>query len=136
MSDTDRHPYVVLLDRIIAAAEAGDATDLYDVYADGAVIWHNHDNREQTVERNAKVLEAMPRFVSDRTYTDRQIQVFDGGVVQQHVLRGVNRESGEKVALHACVVVRVNDEGRITRLDEYIDSAEAAGFGPAPQRSA
>ncbi|MGH1561634.1 nuclear transport factor 2 family protein [Mumia sp. DW29H23] len=136
MSDSERHPYVVLLDRIIAAAEAGDAADLYNVYADDAVIWHNNDNREQTVERNAKVLEAMPRFVSDRRYTDRQVQVFDGGVVQQHVLRGVNVESGEEVALHACVVVRVNEEGLITRLDEYIDSGEAAGFGPASRRTA
>lgn len=136
MSDTERHPYVVLLDRIIAAAEAGDATDLFNVYADGAVIWHNNDDREQTVTQNAKVLEAMPRWVKERTYTDRQVQVFDGGVVQQHVLRGVNVESGEEVALHACVVVRVNEDGLITRLDEYLDSREAASFGPAPRRSA
>jgi ketosteroid isomerase-like protein len=85
---TERHAHVVLLDRIIAAAEAGDPTALFDIYAPDAVIWHN----------------------------------------QQHVLRGTNRASGEPVALHACVVVQVGDDGRITRLDEYIDSAEAAIF--------
>ncbi len=128
MIDTERHPYVQLLDRIIAAAEAGDAADLYRIYAEDAVIWHNTDDREVGVAQNAKVLEAMPRWVKDRQYTERRIQVFEGGVVQQHVLRGVRIADGEEVAMHACVVVQVNDEGRITRLDEYLDSAEVARF--------
>lgn len=127
---TDTHPNIQLLDRIIVAAQAGDATDLFDIYAEDAVIWHNTDERTQTVERNARVLEAMDRFVSDRQYTDRRVTAFEGGAVQQHVLRGINRSTGQEVALHACVVITVNDEGRISRLDEYFDSAEAALFGP------
>lgn len=122
------HPNVQLLDRIIAAAEAGDASDLFDIYADDAVIWHNTDDRTQTVERNAKVLEAMDRFVTDRRYTERRVTAFAGGAVQQHVLRGTSRATGDEVALHACVVIAVNEDGRITRLDEYFDSAEAARF--------
>lgn len=122
------HPNIQLLDRIIVAAEAGDATDLYDIYAEDAVIWHNTDERTQTVERNARVLEAMDRFVSDRRYTERRVTAFDGGAVQQHVLRGISRATGKEVALHACVVIAVNDEGRISRLDEYFDSAEAELF--------
>ena len=61
---------------LIAAAEAGDATDLFSIYADDAVIWHNHDNREQTVAENAVVLEKMHTWVRDRSYDDRRIQVF------------------------------------------------------------
>ena len=125
---TDRHPHVQLLDRIIAAAEAGDPADLFDIYAPDGVIWHNHDGVEQTVEENARTLRAIAKRVSDRRYTERRIQLFDGGVVQQHVLRGTNVRSGEPVELHACVVVTVNEDGRITRLDEYIDSAEALRF--------
>ncbi|GAA2080526.1 nuclear transport factor 2 family protein [Aeromicrobium tamlense] len=124
----DRHPHVQLLDRIIAAAEAGDPTDLAEIYAPDGVIWHNHDGVEQTVEENARVLTGIAKRVTDRRYTDRRIQLFDGGVVQQHVLRGTNVRSGEPVELHACVVVTVNEDGRIARLDEYIDSAEAARF--------
>jgi ketosteroid isomerase-like protein len=124
---SERHEYAALLDRIIAAAEAGDPADLENVYWPDAVIWHNHDNKEQTVQQNMKVLAAMDRFVTDRTYADRRRFVFDGGIVQQHVLRGVRRRDGEHVQLHACVVVSVRD-GRIARLDEYIDSAEVATF--------
>ena len=124
----ERHAYVVLLDRIIAAAEAGDPADLENIYAPDAVIWHNHDLKEQTVADNARMLSSMDRWVADREYTDRRVHVLEDGVVQQHVLRGVNRKSGEPVTLHACVVVQVSADGRIARLDEYIDSAEAAVF--------
>lgn len=123
------HPNIALLDRILIAAEAGDATDLADIYAPDGVIWHNHDLKEQTVAQNARVLEAMGRWVADRKYTDRRVFAYDGGAVQQHVLRGTRISTGEEVALHACVVITVED-GKITRLDEYFDSAEAAQFAP------
>jgi len=127
---TDHTEYVKLLDRIVAAAEAGDPADIFDVYAPDAVIWHNHDLKEQTVEKNARLLTLMDSWVADRRYTERRIHTFPGGAVQQHVLRGIRRSTGEEVALHACCVIAVGDDGRITRLDEYIDSAEGARFAP------
>ncbi|TWE07884.1 nuclear transport factor 2 family protein [Rudaeicoccus suwonensis] len=130
MTDEHRHEYIQLLDRIIAAAESGDATDIFEVYAPDAQIWHNHDDRVQTVEQNARLLTRMAEWVADRRYTDRRIHVFEGGVVQQHVLRGTHRASGEELAMNACVVALVGEDGRITRLDEYIDSAQAARFRP------
>lgn len=130
MTTEERHPYVQLLDRITAAALAGDATDLFNIYTDDAVIWHNHDNREQTVAQNAKLLERMPQWVSDREYADRRFRIFEGGIVQQHTLKGTRISTGEPIALHACVVVQVNEDGRITRLDEYLDSAEARKLAP------
>lgn len=124
------HPNIALLDRIMAAAEAGDASDLTNIYTPDAVIWHNHDNREQTVEQNARMLVSLGRWISGLRYTDRRVTAFDGGAVQQHVLRGTRNSTGEEVELHACVVITVNQEGRITRLDEYIDSAQAAKLAP------
>jgi hypothetical protein len=52
--------------------------------------------------------------------------VFEGGFVHQHELRGV-RADGVKLALPACLVCLVKD-GKITRLDEYFDSARVAEF--------
>jgi ketosteroid isomerase-like protein len=127
MSTVERHEYARLLDRIIAAAEAGDPSDLENVYWPDAVIWHNHDNREQTVQQNMKLLVAMGKFVDDRRYVERRINVFDGGIVQQHVLRAIRKRDGEPVELHACVVCTIRD-GRIARLDEYLDSGEVANF--------
>jgi ketosteroid isomerase-like protein len=117
--------HIKLLDRIVVAAEAGDPADLLDIYAEGAVIWHNTDDMEQTVEQNMKVLAGMDRFLTDRKYDERRAHVFDGGVVQQHVLRGTKRSTGEPFEMKAVVVVLVED-GKIVRLDEYFDSAAAA----------
>jgi ketosteroid isomerase-like protein len=130
MTENDVHPYVQLLDRITVAALAGDGSDLFNIYTEDAVIWHNHDDREQTVAQNVKLLERMPQWVEDREYADRRIQVFEGGAVQQHTLKGTRISTGEPIALHACVVIKVNDENRITRLDEYFDSAEAMKLAP------
>ena len=130
MSDSERHPYIQLLDRITVAAMAGDGSDLFNIYTEDAVIWHNHDNREQTVAQNVKLLERMPQWVKDREYADRRIQVFEGGAVQQHTLKGTRISTGESIALHACVVIRVDEDNRITRLDEYLDSAEASKLAP------
>jgi ketosteroid isomerase-like protein len=47
--------------------------------------------------------------------------------VQQHVLRGTRALDGVRVALPACIVCAVKD-GKITRLDEYFDSARVAEF--------
>ncbi|MCD9199884.1 nuclear transport factor 2 family protein [Aeromicrobium wangtongii] len=123
------HPHIVLLDRIMAAAEASDASDLPDIYTPDAVIWHNHDDREQTVEQNARMLTRIGAWVDDLRYTDRRVTAYDTGAVQQHVLRGTRSSTGEQIALHACVVITVTD-GRISRLDEYIDSAEGAKVAP------
>ena len=67
------------------------------------------------------------RYFTDRIYDDRRLDVFAGGFVQQHVLRATRVRDGAKVALAACLVCRVHD-GKITRLDEYFDSAAVAAF--------
>jgi ketosteroid isomerase-like protein len=60
--------------------------------------------------------------VPERHYTRRRLEVFEGGFVEQHLLRG-KLADGREVSLAACIVCKVRD-GRITRLDEYFDSAE------------
>ncbi len=52
-------------------------------------------------------------------------QAFDGGFVQQHILHATTR-AGEKVALRVCLVVKLEADGLIRRIDEYLDPAELA----------
>ncbi len=71
-----------------------------------------------------------PRWSStlaERVYDERRLTVFAGGFVQQHVLRAVRKRDGASVELAACLVCQVSD-GRITRLDEYFDSAAVDAF--------
>ena len=52
-----------------------------------------------------------------------------GGVLQQHVLRGL-LPNGAEVELHAAMYLQVRD-GHITRIEEYLDSAKRASIKAA-----
>lgn len=112
--------------RFFDAIEQGDVETVRDSYTPDVGIWHNFDDQVQTREENVATLTAMVARISDRTYADRRVEVFDGGFLQQHVLHGT-RKDGSRVSLPACIVCRMRD-GRIARLDEYLDSAHVALF--------
>jgi len=115
-----------LAKRFFDCVEAGDVDGLVDCYAPDARIWHNTDQQEQGREDNRIVLSGLVRYFSDRVYDDRRLAVFPGGFVQQHVLRATRRDR-VRLALPACIVCAV-ENGKITRLDEYFDSAHEAHF--------
>lgn len=106
------------------AIEGGDIGKVRDLYAADAVIWHNFDGKESTREENLATLDGFITAVPTRRYTERRVNVFDDGFVQRHVLIGA-RANGKDVSLAACIVCAIKN-GRISRLDEYFDSAALA----------
>ena len=119
-------------DRLFTAIEAGDIDAVRGLYAPDMVVWHNNDGIEQPGEDNLRVLQWVIANLSERRYEVVRRTTIDGGFVQQHVLHGV-APSGDRIAMPACIVGLVAD-GRITRLDEYLDSAHLAPL-LAPRRS-
>ena len=112
-----------LADRLFKAIEAADIDAVRDIYAPDAVIWHNNDGVEQAPAQNLQVLQWVVDNLADRAYEDVRRHEYDGGFVQQHVLRFI--KDGERREIPACIVASVSD-GRITRIDEYLDSAHVA----------
>jgi ketosteroid isomerase-like protein len=112
--------------RFFAAIAAGDFEAIRSIYADDAVIWHNDDSKEQDPGQNLRVLRWVVRNVRDLRYEEIRRQETADGFVQQHVLRGI-APNGEQLEIAACIVCTVAD-GRITRLDEYLDSAQTASL--------
>lgn len=108
------------------AIERGDLDRVRAAYAPDAVVWHNTDRQEQDVEANLRVLAWVVRNISERQYGDVQRAVLDDGFVQQHVLSGVG-PNGARFAMPAMMRVWIRD-GLITRLDEYLDSAQVAAM--------
>jgi ketosteroid isomerase-like protein len=123
MTETDTAQFVA---RFFDAIEAGDIDAVAACYADDVVIWHNTDGLSSSKAENLQVLAGFVKHTPFRRYEDRRVAVFPGGFVQQHVLKSARRD-GSEVALHAAIVCAVKD-GRITRLDEYFDSAELAAW--------
>ena len=113
-----------LADRFFAAIEAGDIAAVRAIYAPDAEIWHNTDGLVQSRDDNARTLTWVTKNLQGMAYTEIRRSATDDGFVQQHVLVANNR-AGQRVEVPACIVVRIAD-GHITRLDEYIDSANVA----------
>ncbi len=110
-----------LADRFMRAIERGDADEIAACYAPDARIWHNNDGKEQGPEENLKVLRWVERRLANRTYRVVARRAFADGYVQQHLLNGTLPD-GAAFSMPACLVVTVKD-GRIARLEEYLDSA-------------
>ncbi|KRB41005.1 MAG: nuclear transport factor 2 family protein [Pseudomonadota bacterium] len=112
--------------RLFDAIERGDVDGVADCYAPDLVVWHNFDNLDQSREDNLKTLAGMIERISERRYEQRRVDVFDGGFVQQHVLTG-RRKDGVYVSMPGVLVGTLKD-GKISRLNEYLDSAHVAAF--------
>ena len=112
--------------RFFDAIEAGDIETVRGIYSETARVWHNIDGKESSREENLRTLEGFIQAVPTRRYTDRRLSTFDDGFVEQHLLVG-ELGNGKKVSLPACIVCEVKS-GRITRLDEYFDSAALAAW--------
>jgi len=93
---------------------------LAEVYSDDCIIWHNVYGRDTTGQENLAALPDSYKNQRRRTYNDRIINVFDGGFVIQYTLHGV-LHTGHRGALWICIVGLCSN-GKITRIDEYIDS--------------
>jgi ketosteroid isomerase-like protein len=112
---------------LVSSIMSGDiATLRNEVYSPDVVIWHNFDRLEQCLEDNMKVMAWMGRNVTGISYDEVRVQVTANGYVQQHVLRGTTKD-GTKLEVPACLIVTVTD-GKITRLDEYLDTAQVAAL--------
>ena len=112
-----------LAERFFRAVERGDIDQLRAIYAPDAHIWHNHDRKEQTVEENLRVLAWVAKNLTNRHYRVQRRVAIPGGFLQQHILEA--NTVGGPFSMPACIVVEVTD-GRISRLEEYLDSAQAA----------
>ena len=111
-----------LADRFFAAIPKGDIETLRAIYAPDARIWHNHDQATQSVEQNLQVLAWVVKNIAGLRYEEIRRHATPTGFVQQHVLRG-RAPNGTPLEVPACIVCAVAG-GRITRLDEYLDSAQ------------
>lgn len=123
--------HLSVAERLFAAVTAGDIAAVRALYAPEARIWHNVDGVAQTAEDNLAVLRWVVRHIRDLRYDAVRRQATAEGFVQQHVLRGTVG-NGVAVEIPACIVATVRD-GRITRLDEYLDSRHTAALLAAAQ---
>ena len=110
--------------RLMAAIQAGDVAAVGELYADDMVGWRSFDRKELGQQAMLRVIGWLVKHVRDLHYEAIRVETTERGYVQQHVLHATAPD-GTKVEAPACLVVELRD-GKIRRLDEYLDSAAMA----------
>ena len=116
---------VDLADELFTAIERGDEPQLDALFAEDIAVWRAGARGDDDKERAMKVLRWFIRVTAERSYEVLDRQLFPGGFVQQHILHATGRNGG-LIALRVCIVIKVNGNDLITRIDEYFDPAQIA----------
>lgn len=120
---------IAAAERLFAAVEEGRVEELRQIFAPGARVWHNTDNKSIGVDESIRSIRALlDRSVSYR-YTEIKREPTPTGFVQQHVLL-ITLKNGQEIVDRACCVCSVAN-GRVGHMDAYHDSAafKVPGFG-------
>jgi ketosteroid isomerase-like protein len=121
--------------QLFDAIERGDYEAVETLWADDVLVWHTGDPKDNPRTRALKVIRWFMDITETRSYEILDRQFFDGGFVQQHILRARRKDArGERsdgrddtaIELQVCIVIKVNTQGMITRIDEYFDPADMA----------
>jgi len=111
-----------LCHRFFDALEAGDLDTLATIYDDRLAFWFNATDKVSTKAESIAAIRNGAGRHRQRRYNDRVIQTFDGGFVMQYTLN-IEHHDGARTTLYPAVVALCRD-GRIFRMDEYIDSGK------------
>nr|WP_228768959.1 nuclear transport factor 2 family protein [Mycolicibacterium malmesburyense]CRL77635.1 ketosteroid isomerase-like protein [Mycolicibacterium malmesburyense] len=111
-------------DRLFLAIESGDRDAISRLWADDIVVWKVAD-RDRDKDRALRVLHWFIDATSVRRYEVIDRQLFEGGLVQQHILHATGHNGGV-IAMRVGIIIKLGADGRISRIDEYFDPAEIA----------
>lgn len=113
--------------RLFWTVEHGDLEELRNIFTDGAVVWHNTDEKLTDIETTIRNLRTIRSTATEFRYVDIKREPTPTGFVQQHTLILKMPDGRDIRDLCACFC-RV-ENGRIARMDAYHDSA-ATGAMP------
>lgn len=127
--------HVTIADRLFGAIIAGDGPEIERLVAPAATMWQN--TGPATIAR-ADFLAAWKNLASmvpgARLENVRRVATATG-FVEQQTLCGPATASEPSVAIQGCFIITV-EAGRVTRVEEYVDSAQVAPlmalFGDVP----
>ncbi len=120
MDATDLH---LLADRLFAAFVAHDLDAVEALLAPDATLTQN--GASSTFAAARPMLEEITQVIGDHRYENVRRVVGDDAIVEEHDVVSTAPD-GRAIHLVACVVVRVDGDGRITSLDEYVDVSSLA----------
>ena len=128
MSDADLPAAVRAINE---ALESGSPDEAFTMLAPGAVLWHNDDKVDMDAAEGIARVKGLHELVDGVRVEVVQVEGLSSGWFQRIVLHGTVRSSGHALAAHNCALISIADDGRITRIDEYVDPTFLAQLGVA-----
>jgi ketosteroid isomerase-like protein len=102
---------------------AGDAVALAELYAPDVRMWYSIGNAERTREEGLAGARLLFEITQDRRQECVRVTRTETGYVSQYHLHATLQD-GQQLRIPSCIVVTV-DDGRISRLEEYMDAITA-----------
>jgi ketosteroid isomerase-like protein len=126
---TDHNDPPEIADKFFAALQAGDMASCEALFTDDGVVWSNWDQAEKPPRVAMAAVAGLAQLRVRYEITGRD--VLDDICVQRHVAH-VPLPSGQVASIPAINRMLCRD-GRIARIDEYMDSAQMASVVQALQ---
>jgi len=106
---------------MLRAIERGDMETFRACFAPGALVWHNVDGVAKGLDDVCAMVGGLLDASTSVIYETQSFARKGHESFIQHVLRA-NLKSGEAIESPAILRVETNDDGLVTRIDEYYDS--------------
>lgn len=110
-------------DRLFGAFVAHDLDLAESMMAAGAVVVQNGNSMAWAEART--MIEGITQVIGDHRYEEVRRVVGENAIVEEHQVRSTT-PAGHDLELAACVVIRVDSDGKVASLDEYVDTAPLA----------
>jgi ketosteroid isomerase-like protein len=120
---------IELAHQFFDAVEKGDRGTLERLCTQDAVIWHNYDQLEGPFKKVIPRLHKAATVLKHLSYAQRRYTPLPDGALAQHSLTGTLPDGS---TIDAPVIVRLYmRDGRIHRLEEYLDRLHVAALAAA-----
>jgi ketosteroid isomerase-like protein len=118
-------------DRLFTAIENGVQATVDQMWSDDITVWRVGARHDDEKARALRVIGWFISTTAQRRYEILDRQEFengaDRGFLQQHVLHATGH-ADQSIALRVCIVIKLDKEGLISRIDEYFDPAGMASL--------
>jgi hypothetical protein len=121
---TGTHSANAIAAALTQAIRNNDADALAGIYAPDAVIWHSTDQVELSVGQLQGLMRAISRVATGDVRVKALLETPEGFVQTQE--NTYTFLSGETTTFHAALVAWLGPDGRVRRLEEYLDGAGLA----------
>ena len=115
-----------LADRLFDTFMAHDLDAFEAMMAPGAVVVQNGNS--MSVADARILIEGITHVIGDHRYEEVRRVTGGDAIVEEHQVRSTT-PAGQQLDLAACVVLRVDGDGKIVSLHEYVDTTPLAQLG-------